>query len=85
MWSKDSQWSLAHGNGILTTGGGVMFQGGPDGVLIGMDDTDARELWHFQCGAGVHTSPISYEIDGQQYLAVFAGGNGLPYPDIPQG
>jgi plastocyanin len=33
----------------------------------------------------VHTSPVSYEIDGEQYLAVFAGGNGLPYPDIPKG
>ncbi|QYN18685.1 PQQ-binding-like beta-propeller repeat protein [Amycolatopsis sp. DSM 110486] len=85
VWSKDSEWSLAHGNGILTTAGGVMFQGGPDGVLLGMDDTDAKELWRFQCGAGVHTSPVTYEIDGQQYLAVFAGGNGLPYPDIPKG
>jgi glucose dehydrogenase len=61
VWSKDSEWSLAHGNGILTTDGGVMFQGGPDGNLLAMSDTDGRELWRFQCGAGVHTSPISYE------------------------
>ncbi|MEV7045096.1 PQQ-binding-like beta-propeller repeat protein [Amycolatopsis sp. NPDC051061] len=85
VWSKDSEWSLAHGNGILTTDGGVLFQGGPDGNLLAMNDVDGRELWRFQCGAGVHTSPISYEIDGDQYLAVFAGGNGLPYPDIPKG
>ncbi|WP_431912873.1 hypothetical protein [Nonomuraea jabiensis] len=50
-----------------------------------MDDTDGRILWSFRCGAGVHTSPISYEIDGEQYIAVPAGGNGLPYPDIPRG
>ena len=85
VWRKDSEWSLAHGNGILTTGGGVMFQGGPDGDLLAMDDTNAEELWRFQCGAGVHTSPIAYEIEGEQYLAVFAGGNSLPYPDIPKG
>ncbi|MEW1843671.1 hypothetical protein AB0392_37480, partial [Nonomuraea angiospora] len=60
-------------------------QGGPDGLLHAMDDTDGRILWSFQCGAGVHTSPISYEIDGEQYVAVLAGGNGLPYPDIPRG
>jgi plastocyanin len=42
-------------------------------------------LWSFQTGAGVHTSPIAYEIDGEQYIAVLAGGNGLPYPDIPKG
>jgi PQQ-dependent dehydrogenase (methanol/ethanol family) len=85
VWSIEKEWSLAHGNGILTTAGRVMFQGGPDGVLQAMDDETAEVLWSFQCGAGVHTSPIAYEIDGEQYLAVFAGGNGLPYPDIPKG
>ncbi|WP_433170465.1 PQQ-binding-like beta-propeller repeat protein [Actinoallomurus sp. CA-150999] len=85
VWRKEGDWSLAHGNGILTTAGRVMFQGGPDGVLVAMDDTDGRVLWRWQTGAGVHTSPISYELDGEQYIAVFAGGNGLPYPDIPKG
>ncbi|RLV50363.1 twin-arginine translocation signal domain-containing protein [Nocardioides mangrovicus] len=85
VWSIEKEWSLAHGNGILTTGGGVMFQGGPDGLLHAMDDRTADVLWSFQCGAGVHTSPIAYEVDGEQYLAVFAGGNSLPYPDIPRG
>lgn len=85
VWRREGDWSLAHGNGILSTAGRVMFQGGPDGVLKAMDDTDGRELWSWQCGAGVHTSPVSYEIDGEQYIAVFAGGNGLPYPDIPKG
>ncbi|GAA4346641.1 outer membrane protein assembly factor BamB family protein [Angustibacter luteus] len=85
VWSIEKDWSLAHGNGILTTAGRVMFQGGPDGVLHAMDDETAEVLWSFQCGAGVHTSPIAYEVDGEQYLAVFAGGNGLPYPDIPRG
>ncbi|NBE96286.1 outer membrane protein assembly factor BamB family protein [Nonomuraea sp. K271] len=85
VWALDREWSLAHGNGILTTAGRVMFQGGPDGLLHAMDDTDGTILWSFQCGAGVHTSPISYEIDGEQYIAVLAGGNGLPYPDIPKG
>ncbi|MFT4085476.1 MAG: PQQ-binding-like beta-propeller repeat protein [Nocardioides sp.] len=85
VWSIEKEWSLAHGNGILTTAGRVMFQGGPDGVLHAMDDETAEVLWSFQCGAGVHTSPIAYEVDGEQYLAVFAGGNSLPYPDIPRG
>jgi PQQ-dependent dehydrogenase (methanol/ethanol family) len=84
-WTKDGDWSLAHGNSILSTAGRVMFQGRPDGVLVAMDDTNGNELWSFQTGAGVHTSPITYEIDGQQYIAVLAGGNGLPYPDIPKG
>jgi glucose dehydrogenase/plastocyanin len=83
-WSKDTVWSLAHGNGILTTAGNVMFIGQPDGQLVAMDIKDGKELWKFQTGAGVHTSPVTYEIDGEQYVAVFAGGNGLPY-NSPRG
>ncbi|BCJ68450.1 PQQ-binding-like beta-propeller repeat protein [Polymorphospora rubra] len=85
VWRKPSEWSLAHGNGILTTDGGVMFQGGPDGVLHAMDDTNGKTLWSWQTGAGVATSPITYEVDGEQYVAVLAGGNGLPYRDVPRG
>ncbi|MFF1355952.1 PQQ-binding-like beta-propeller repeat protein [Streptomyces sp. NPDC058297] len=84
-WRKEGDWSLAHGNGILTTAGRLMFQGRPDGVLEAMDDTDGRTLWTWQCGAGVNTIPISYEVEGEQYIAVLAGGNGLPFPDIPKG
>jgi len=79
VWRRDLPWSVAHGNGILTTAGDVMFLGLPDGNLAGLDIRDGTELWRFQTGAGVHTSPITYEIDGVQYIAVFAGGNGLPY------
>jgi len=84
VWARDLQWSIAHGNGILTTAGDIMFVGMPDGNLLGLDIRDGSELWRFQTGAGVHTSPITYTIDGIQYVAVFAGGNGLPYRS-PQG
>jgi PQQ-dependent dehydrogenase (methanol/ethanol family) len=83
-WQKHTVWSLAHGNGVLTTRGGVMFIGQPDGYLVAMDVDNGRELWRFQTGAGVHTSPVTYEVDGTQYVAVLAGGNGLPY-DSPNG
>jgi len=84
VWYRDMKWSLAHGNGILTTPGNVMFLGQPDGLLLGLDIKDGHELWKFQTGAGVHSSPITYEVDGEQYIAVFAGGNGLPY-NSPRG
>ncbi|MEU3794491.1 PQQ-binding-like beta-propeller repeat protein [Streptomyces fructofermentans] len=84
-WRREGDWSLAHGNGVLSTAGGVLFQGRPDGVLTALDDRDGSPLWSWQCGAGVNTSPLTYEIDGEQYVAVLAGGNGLPYPDVPKG
>jgi competence ComEA-like helix-hairpin-helix protein len=62
----------------------VMFVGQPDGFLLGLDIRDGHELWRFQTGSGVHSSPISYEIDGEQYVAVFAGGSRIPY-NSPRG
>lgn len=84
VWRKLMPWDLSHGNGILSTAGGVMFIGQPDGWLLGLDVRDGRTLWRWQTGAGVHTSPAAYEIGGKEYITVFAGGNGLPY-NSPRG
>jgi PQQ-dependent dehydrogenase (methanol/ethanol family) len=84
VWQKDTMWSLDHGNGILTTGGDVMFVGQPDGEFVALDMTNGNTLWQFQTGAGVHTSPAAYEIGGEEYVAVFAGGNFNPY-NSPRG
>ncbi|MFI6028043.1 outer membrane protein assembly factor BamB family protein [Amycolatopsis magusensis] len=78
-WKKRMPYSLAHGNGILTSAGGLLFIGQPDGYLLCLDADDGRELWRFQCGAAISSSPILYEVDGEQYVAVYAGGTGLPY------
>lgn len=78
-WKKQMPYSLAHGNGILTTATDVLFIGQPDGNLIAMDAVNGRELWRFQTGAAISASPITYEIDGVQYLAVYGGGTGIPY------
>jgi plastocyanin len=85
-WKKHVPYSLAHGNGILTTASDLMFIGQPDGNLLGLDARTGRELWRFQTGAAISSSPIMYEVDGQQYLAVYAGGTGIPYGDsAPRG
>jgi hypothetical protein len=78
-WKKLMPYSLAHGNGILTTATDVLFIGQPDGNLIAMDATSGRELWRFQTGAAISASPITYEIEGVQYVAVYGGGTGIPY------
>ena len=83
-WSRDMPWSIAHGNGILSTAGDLLFLGQPDGYLLGLDIRDGSERWRFQAGAGVHTTPITYLAGGVQHIAVFAGGNGLPY-NSPRG
>ena len=72
-------YSLAHGNGILTTASDLLFIGQPDGNVLALDARDGDELWRFQTGAAISASPISYEIDGEQYIAIYAGGTGIPY------
>ncbi|HEX5541028.1 MAG TPA: PQQ-binding-like beta-propeller repeat protein [Micromonospora sp.] len=78
-WRKLMPYSLAHGNGILTTDSKLLFIGQPDGSLLCLDAENGRELWRFQTGAAISSSPIMYEVDGEQYLAVYAGGTSIPY------
>jgi hypothetical protein len=72
-------YSLAHGNGILTTASDLMFIGQPDGNLLAMDARTGRELWRFQTGAAISSSPIMYRVGRKEYLAVYAGGTSIPY------
>lgn len=78
-WYRKTTYGLSNGNGMLSTKSGLVFFGQPDGLLKALDASTGEELWQFQTGAGVHTSPITYTVAGQQYVAVFAGGSGIPY------
>jgi len=72
-------YDMAHGVGVLTTKGDLAFIGGPDGYLLALDARTGEELWRFQTGAAISSSPIAYEINDEQYVAVYAGGTGIPY------
>jgi PQQ-dependent dehydrogenase (methanol/ethanol family) len=61
--------------GTLATAGGVVFTGTKDQRFVAFDAKNGRELWSYRAAAGVNAPPVSYAIDGQQYVAVAAGGN----------
>jgi PQQ-dependent dehydrogenase (methanol/ethanol family) len=63
--------------GVLATAGDVVFTGEGNGHLSAFHARTGERLWQFNCGAGANAPPISYEIDGKQYIAVAAGGNAL--------
>ena len=85
-WRKPNKWWLSLGTGVLSTAGRLLFQGRPDGTLAALDDAAGEELWAWQCGAGATSCPISYEIDGEQYIAILAGGEWEPIgPAVPYG
>ena len=61
--------------GTLTTAGNLTFAGEGDGSFNAYDAATGAKLWSFQAGAGVNSAPMSFQIDGKQYIAVAAGGN----------
>ena len=72
MWSVP----IAHGsltNGVLATAGNVVFAASLDGNLIALDAKTGEHLWHFQTGAAMAASPMSFAVDGTQYVAIAAG------------
>ena len=66
--------------GALATAGGLLFAGESDGWFRAYDSATGKALWSFFAGAGVNAPPVSYAVDGKQYIAVGAGGNtNLPF------
>ena len=63
-------------SGVLATKGGLVFAGTPEGFLKALDAKTGKELWSFQTGSGVVGSPITWEMDGEQYVAVVSGWGG---------
>ncbi|MCX7627845.1 MAG: PQQ-binding-like beta-propeller repeat protein [Methylophilaceae bacterium] len=61
--------------GVLATAGGLVFTGEGGGRLVALDAATGDVLWQSEFEAGVNAPPITYEIDGVQYVAVAAGGN----------
>lgn len=62
--------------GVLTTRGNLVFTGTPEGYLKAFDAKTGQELWKFQTGSGVVGSPVTWEQDGEQYVAVMSGWGG---------
>jgi alcohol dehydrogenase (cytochrome c) len=62
--------------GVLTTAGGLVFTGTPEGFLKAFDDKTGEELWRFNTGSGVVGTPITWEQDGEQMLTVVSGWGG---------
>ncbi|MBA1204827.1 PQQ-dependent dehydrogenase, methanol/ethanol family [Pseudomonas capeferrum] len=71
--------------GTLATAGNLVFQGTTDGHLRAYRATDGKLLKDIHVGTGIMAAPMSYEVDGQQYIAVLAGYGGLPGSQLMPG
>jgi glucose dehydrogenase len=61
--------------GALATAGGLVFVGQANGSFEAFDAEDGDVLWRHRAGAGVNSAPMTYMVNGTQYIAVAAGGN----------
>ncbi len=62
------------GAGVLTTDSGLTFTGDAHGNFLALTTSDGKTLWHAGSGASIASSPITYELDGHQYLLTSGGG-----------
>jgi alcohol dehydrogenase (cytochrome c) len=62
------------GAGVLTTDSGITVTGDATGNVIALDSANGKTLWHAGGGAPMQSSPITYELDGRQYIVTSHGG-----------
>jgi alcohol dehydrogenase (cytochrome c) len=72
------------GAGVLTTDSGLTFTGDGMGNFLALDSSDGQTLWHAGSGSHIVSSPITYELDGSQYLLTSSGGVLFAWA-LPQG
>jgi alcohol dehydrogenase (cytochrome c) len=61
---------------VLATAGDLVFTGDPEGFFFALDARTGAKVWSFQTGAGNRGSPISYAVNGRQYIATPTGWQG---------
>jgi quinohemoprotein ethanol dehydrogenase len=82
-WDPKTQtqaWRIDHprswNSGLVSTAGNLLFQGLENKVVIAMRADTGEQLWSFDAQTGVVGSPVTYSIDGEQYVAFAAGWGG---------
>lgn len=72
-WQYDADLPML--GGVLTTAGNLVFSGEMNGDFDAFNAATGEKLWHFNLGSGVNAPPVTYRVNGKQYVAVAAGGN----------
>jgi len=78
-WTNHTGLDMGHGQGPLSTASDLLFVGMFDGNFLALDAVTGKELWRFQTGAAISAGAITYSIGGDQYVAIFSAGTGIPY------
>jgi len=58
---------------MLSIAGGLVFAGSDEGNFFALDTENGKPLWELQLGAAIQANPMSFAVDGKQYVAIAAG------------
>lgn len=88
-WEYPMTGSAESWAGVVSTAGGVLFFGDDDGQFVAAEAKSGKHLWHYSFGQNVTASPVTYTVNGRQYVSIAAGGDvftfGLFEPAAPVG
>ena len=78
---QERAWTVRHpkpsNGGTLSAAGDLVFQGTWDGAFAAYDALSGDQLWQYQSDSAILAGPITYELDGEQYVAVTQGSGGV--------
>ncbi|MBX9591164.1 MAG: PQQ-dependent dehydrogenase, methanol/ethanol family [Hyphomonadaceae bacterium] len=78
--ARKPAWTIEHplpwNGGLLSTAGGLLFQGNGQGRFVAYEAATGKTLWDFPTQTGIVAAPVTYEVDGEQYVTVNAGWGG---------
>ena len=70
---KRAEFPYPNSSGVLTTAGGLVFTAMLDGTIVALDDQTLAELWRIGMGTGFNAPPMTYAVNGKQYVAITSG------------
>ena len=82
LLSRPGPWCGGPGRtwgGVLSTAGGLVFYGDDSGALVALDAGTGKPLWNFHASVTWKASPMTYFINGRQYIAVAAGSQVMAF------
>ena len=75
MWSWETR--VSNYSSLLTTGSGLLFNGSMDRYLRAFDADTGRVIWETRLPSQTVGAPVTYSVNGRQYVAIAAGGGNL--------
>ncbi len=83
VWQYEQSGGGETWGGVLATASGLLFFGDDDGSFGALDAKTGKPLWHFPLDARWHASPMTYAVDGRQYVAVAVNSTIVAFGLVP--